>query len=45
MNGDKYGANLEENLLESAEDLRLWWKFTFQQDSDVKKSKIYKEML
>ncbi len=34
MDGAKYRAILEENLLESAKDLRLGWSFTFQQDND-----------
>uniref|UniRef100_A0A669EVF3 Transposase n=1 Tax=Oreochromis niloticus TaxID=8128 RepID=A0A669EVF3_ORENI len=36
MDGAKYRANLEENLLESAKDLRLGRRFTFQQDNDPK---------
>uniref|UniRef100_A0AAX7SKK8 Tc1-like transposase DDE domain-containing protein n=1 Tax=Astatotilapia calliptera TaxID=8154 RepID=A0AAX7SKK8_ASTCA len=36
MDGAKYRAVLEENLLESAKDLRLGRRFTFQQDSDPK---------
>ena len=36
MDGDKYRTILEENLLESAKDLRLGWRFTFQQDNDPK---------
>uniref|UniRef100_A0A6I8Q9Z7 Uncharacterized protein n=1 Tax=Xenopus tropicalis TaxID=8364 RepID=A0A6I8Q9Z7_XENTR len=36
MDGAKYRAILEENLLESAEDLRLGRRFTFQQDNDPK---------
>ena len=36
MDGAKYGAILEENLLESAKDLRLGRRFTFQQDNDPK---------
>ncbi len=36
MNGAKYRAILEENLLESAKDLRLGRRFTFQQDNDPK---------
>jgi hypothetical protein len=34
MNGAKYGEILEENLLQSAQDLRLGQMFTFQQDND-----------
>lgn len=30
----KYGAILEENLLELAKDLRLRQRFTFQQDNN-----------
>ncbi|MED6240837.1 hypothetical protein ATANTOWER_029086 [Ataeniobius toweri] len=29
-------AMLEENLLESAKDLKLGWRFAFQQDNDPK---------
>ena len=36
MNGAKYRQILEENLLQSAKDLRLWFRFTFQQDNDPK---------
>uniref|UniRef100_A0A803JX04 Transposase Tc1-like domain-containing protein n=1 Tax=Xenopus tropicalis TaxID=8364 RepID=A0A803JX04_XENTR len=36
MDGAKYRAILEENLLESAKDLRLGRRFTFQQDNDPK---------
>ncbi|KAG2458981.1 TC1A transposase, partial [Polypterus senegalus] len=36
MDGAKYRAILEENLLESAKDLRLGRRFTFQQDSNPK---------
>ena len=36
MNGAKYIQILEENLLQSAKDLRLQRKFTFQQDNDPK---------
>ena len=36
MDGDKYRTILEENLLESAKDLRLVGRFTFQQDSNPK---------
>ncbi len=34
MDGAKYRAILEENLLRSARDLRLGWRFTFQQDNE-----------
>ncbi|MEQ2234311.1 hypothetical protein ILYODFUR_030617 [Ilyodon furcidens] len=36
MDGVKYGPILEENLLEAAEDWRLGWRFTFQQDNHPK---------
>ena len=36
MDGAKYRAILEENLLESAKVLRLGQRFTFQQDNDTK---------
>ncbi|MCI4379917.1 hypothetical protein PGIGA_G00233920 [Pangasianodon gigas] len=36
MDGAKYRAILDENLLESAKDLRLGRSFTFQQDKDPK---------
>ena len=36
MNGAKYRQILEENLLQSAKDLRLWRRFTFRQDNDPK---------
>uniref|UniRef100_A0A803JAD7 Tc1-like transposase DDE domain-containing protein n=1 Tax=Xenopus tropicalis TaxID=8364 RepID=A0A803JAD7_XENTR len=36
MDGAKYRAILEENLLESAKDLRLGRRFTFQQDNNPK---------
>ena len=36
MNGAKYRQILEENLLQSAKDLRLQRRFTFQQDNDPK---------
>ena len=36
MNGVKYREILDENLLESAQDLRLGRRFTFQQDNDPK---------
>ena len=34
MDGAKYRQILEENLLQSAKDLRLGRRFTFQQDND-----------
>ena len=36
MDGAKYRTILEENLLESAKDLRIGRRFTFQQDNDPK---------
>ena len=36
MNGPKYREILDENLLHSAQDLRLGQRFTFQQDNDPK---------
>jgi hypothetical protein len=36
MNGAKYREILDENLLQSAQDLRLMRRFTFQQDNDPK---------
>ena len=36
MNGAKYREILDENLLQSAQDLRLAQRFTFQQDNDPK---------
>jgi len=36
MNGAKYRQILEENLLQSAKDLRIWRRFMFQQDNDPK---------
>ena len=36
MNGAKYRELLDENLLQSAKDLRLGRRFTFQQDKDPK---------
>ena len=36
MNGAKYKETLEENLLQSAKDLRLQQRFTFQQANDPK---------
>jgi hypothetical protein len=36
MNGAKYREILDENLLQSAQDLRLGQRFTFQQDNNPK---------
>ena len=36
MNVAKYREILDENLLQSAQDLRLGRRFTFQQDNDPK---------
>jgi hypothetical protein len=36
MNGAKYREILDENLLHSAQDLRLGRRFTFQLDHDPK---------
>ena len=36
MNGAKYRENLDENRFQSAQDLRLGRRFTFQQDNDPK---------
>ena len=36
MNGAKYRQILEENLLQSAKDRRMWQIFTFHQDNDPK---------
>jgi len=36
MNGAKYRKILDHNLLESAMNLKLGRKFTFQQDNDLK---------
>ena len=36
MNGAKYRDILDENLLQSTQDLRLGQMFTFQQDNDPK---------
>jgi hypothetical protein len=36
MSGAKYREILDENLLQSAQDLRLGRKFTFQQGNDRK---------
>ncbi len=46
MNAAKYKDILDENLLQSAQDLRLGRRFTFQQDNDPKHiAKITKEWL
>ena len=36
MNGAKYREILDENLFQSAQDLRLGRRFTFQQNNDPK---------
>jgi hypothetical protein len=36
MNGEKYREILDENLCQSAQDLRLGRMITFQQDNDPK---------
>ena len=36
MNGEKYREILDENLLQSAQDLKMGQRFTFQQDNDPK---------
>ena len=36
MNEAKYREILDENLLHNAQDLRLEWRFTFQQDNNFK---------
>ena len=36
MNRIKYRAIRDENLLQSAQDLRIWPRFTFQKDNDPK---------
>ncbi len=46
MNAGQYRDILDENLLQSAQDLRLGRRFTFQQDNDPKHTaKITKEWL
>ncbi|KAG2459959.1 TC1A transposase, partial [Polypterus senegalus] len=46
MNAAKYRDILDKNLLQSAKDLRLGQRFTFQQDNDPKHTaKIMKEWL
>jgi hypothetical protein len=36
MNGARYRKILDENLLQSTQDLRLGRRFTFQQNNDPK---------
>ena len=36
MNGAKYREILDENLIQSPQDLGLGRRFTFQQDNDLK---------
>ena len=36
MNGEQYREILDENLLQSTQDLRLGRKFTLQQDNNPK---------
>jgi hypothetical protein len=36
MDGAKYGEILEGDLFQSYRDLRLGWRFTFQQDKNPK---------
>ena len=36
MKGEKYREILDENLLQSMQDLRRGLRFTFQQDNDSK---------
>jgi hypothetical protein len=38
MNGAKYSEMLDENLLQSAQDLRLGQRFAFQQDNNPKQT-------
>ena len=46
MNGAKYREILDENLLQSARDLRLGQRFTYQQDNSTKHTaKITQELL
>jgi hypothetical protein len=46
MNGAKYRVILDENLLQSAQDLRLWRRFTFQLDNGpMHTAKTTQEML
>ena len=46
MNAAMYRDILEENLLQSALDLRLGWQLIFQQDKDPKlTAKVLKDWL
>ena len=36
MNGAMYWRILDENMFESAMNLKLGWRFTFEQDNDLK---------
>ena len=36
MDGAKYRRIIDENLFESAMNLKLGWRFTFQHDDDPK---------
>ncbi|MGH0135383.1 UNVERIFIED_CONTAM: hypothetical protein FKN15_031250 [Acipenser sinensis] len=40
MDVAKYRQILKENLLQSAKDLRLGWRFTFQQDKHTAKATL-----
>jgi hypothetical protein len=40
MNGAKYRGILDENLLQSTQELRLGQRFTFQQDNNPKHTTI-----
>ena len=43
MNGEKYKVILNENLLQSAQDLKLGRRFTFQQDNPKHTAKTMQE--
>ena len=45
MDGAKHRTILEENLMESAKDLRLGRRFVFHQDNDPKQSIFYNGMV
>ncbi len=45
MNAAKYRDILDENLLQSAQDLRLGRRFTFQQDNDPKHTAYINEVV